>query len=447
MLKTIKPALRTLSLALVMLIGLVMPLGAQEFEVPVLTPGQPVSLALAVGDSRAITYTVTETSEVTLSAISADNQPRLALLRDNEVIASALNAEGNFNITLTALLTPGEYRVAVSTVNAQAGSIIVSVQSEVPVTITEIGLDTVATGAIDSQTPLALYRFGSLEEIVYLYVDSENAAPGLTVSVVDTNTRELLGGVMGGALGLRLTIPAGGSYEVEIRAPSAEVLPAPFVVCLTAVTARGCDFTLNESQTPIEATPTPTAIGESDPVIEVCTVSSANASGVNIRQSANVNAIIIGALPAGASADVLGRSPDGAFYNIILNTTNGWVAASVVITSGACDDLPTVQPPAVIFPTATPTNTPTPTPTPTATPEGPCLLSVFAATNVYTTTIEQIDYLYDQLASGGQLIPNGRTADNAWWRTNYAGAWIPTSAFGNTVTVSGNCNNLPVVTP
>lgn len=442
MLRTIKPALM---LVLVMLTALALPVGAQDETV--LTAGQPVSLTLAVAESRTILYTVTEAREVTLSAISADNQPNLAVLRGTEVVASELNAGGSFNITLTVLLAPGDYRIAVGMVNAQAGSVIVSVQSEVAVPVTEIGLDTVATGAIDNEIPLVMYRFGALEEAAYLYVDSEDGTRGLTVSVVDADTREMLGGVMGGALGIRLTLPAGGAYEVEIRAPTAAALPLPFVVCLTAVSVRGCDFALAESQTPLEVTPTPTASEESGAVVEVCTVSSANASGVNIRQSANVNAIIIGALPSGQTADVLGLSPDGSFYNIILDTTNGWVAASVVVPSGACDDLPTIQPPPVIFPTNTPTATPTPTPTPTATPEGPCLLSVVAATNTYTTTIEQIDYLYDQIAAGGQLIPNGRTADNAWWRTNYAGSWIPTSALGNTVTVSGNCNNLPVVTP
>src|SRR5690606_6511019 len=109
----------------------------------------------------------------------------------------------------------------------------------------------------------------------------------------------------------------------------------------------------------------------------------------------------------------------------------------------------TVNPPQVIAPpTATPppTNTPVPathTPEP---PSGPCLITVNSPTNVYTTTIEVVDYLYDQL-QGGELIPVGRTADGAWYKTNYANAWLPTHVIGHTVSRSGNCNNLPVVSP
>jgi uncharacterized protein YraI len=192
-----------------------------------------------------------------------------------------------------------------------------------------------------------------------------------------------------------------------------------------------------------------------------CTVRSAVAGPVNIRQSASTASAIIGALPNGSDANVTGISPDGGFYNILFNGLNGWVSLSVVTASGDCAGIPVVTAPPIVpqptQPPAQPTTPPTqpattaPTqttaPTATATESGPCLITVVSPVNVYQIPVEQVDYLQDQVGTGGQLIPTGRLADNSWWKTNYASAWIQTSRFGNEVTVSGDCSSLPIVTP
>jgi hypothetical protein len=186
-----------------------------------------------------------------------------------------------------------------------------------------------------------------------------------------------------------------------------------------------------------------------------CTVSPTLAGGANIRQSANVNSIIVGALPGGAVADVLGISPDGAFYNVQYNQINGWTALSAVTASGDCSGVASVNPPPpILIPSPTPIPPtpipPTPTPPPpTATPtqSGPCLITMTGEALVYTQPNAIPDFIYDEVQPGYQLIPVGRLADNSWWHTNYGNSWIETSHFGSEATVTGDCSALPIVSP
>ena len=79
-------------------------------------------------------------------------------------------------------------------------------------------------------------------------------------------------------------------------------------------------------------------------------------------------------------------------------------------------------------------------------PVGPCLITLTQPTFVYTTTIAQMDYLFDQV-QGGQLLVIGRLADNSWWQTNNYGAWLPASALGSTAQIGGNCDSVPITAP
>jgi hypothetical protein len=74
------------------------------------------------------------------------------------------------------------------------------------------------------------------------------------------------------------------------------------------------------------------------------------------------------------------------------------------------------------------------------------LLTLNSPVYVYTQPTAQVDYLFDQVQSG-ELIPVGRLSDNSWWKTNYGNAWVQTNLFGGSITVSGNCGGLPVVSP
>jgi hypothetical protein len=183
--------------------------------------------------------------------------------------------------------------------------------------------------------------------------------------------------------------------------------------------------------------------------VATCTVSPVNAGGANIRQSASLNAIVLGALPSGAFADVIGIAPDRSFYNVLYDGINGWIASSAVSAAGNCDNAPIVQPPQVVpLPlTATPIPPSPVPPMPTATQSGPCLIRMTGEALIYTQPTAGESNIYDEVQPGYELIPVGRLADNSWWQTNYAGAWIQTNLFGSVAQVSGNCSALPIVSP
>jgi len=420
-------------LYMVLALGMSVAVSAQN---PTLTAGQPASADLIAGSALIFDYPLAQTSQVSLQAISAQVQPVVTVLRNGEAIAVQPNASGALTTTLDALLMAGMYQVRVEGANGTSGSVILLVQSETPALITDIGLDTLVSETLDSQVPVALYRFGNLPEAAYLYIDSELPQGGLS-AMVSLEDGAVVGSLGTGVSGVRLTLPLSSATYIVQLTPAEGIAQVPFTLCLTAVSVRGCEFGSG-----VVTSPAATLVGTIFEEV-ACSVTPSNSGGANIRQSASTGSIVIGALPDNASADVLGVSPDKSFFNIQYNTTNGWVAQSVVTSSGQCDTLATVQPPAIIAPTNTPTPTPIP---PTATPEGLCLLNINSPTFTYTTTTELVDYLFDQIQSG-TVEAIGRSQDNRWWQTNYGDSWILTNTFGNTVFVSGGCHNLPVVSP
>jgi len=417
--------------------------GTQNTVGGTLTSSQPASADLPAGGALFFDYALPQTSQVSIQAISAKVQPILTILRNGEVIATQPNTSGALTVTLEALLTNATYQVRVEGANGTSGSVILLVQSETPVGMMTIGLDTLVSETLDVQVPLAFYQFGNLPEPAYLYIDSELPEGKLLAVLKDGDNDAIIGSFSSPMTGIRFTLPAGGRIYVVQLTPEAGSPSVPFTLCLTAVRTHGCEFNGGFNN---PTTPTSTDIPPfSDPITEtpICTVSPTSANGVNIRQSASTGSIVIGALPGNQSADVLGISPDKNFFNIQYNTTNGWVAQSVVTSEGQCDTLDTVQPPPIIAPSNTPTATPIPA---TSTPSGPCLVIINSPTNVYTTTSNHSEHLFDQIQSG-TISVIGRTHDNSWWKLNYSNSWIQTNTFGHSVSTTGACHNLPVVSP
>lgn len=428
---------------LLALAAVVFTAGAQPVDGE-LTVGLPWAGEVNAGLPLRFEYTVSETSAVAIQAAGDTLQPTLRVLSGGVDVAAEANLTGQPAILLNAVLQPGSYVVEVAGANGTAGQVVVFVQRATP--ITPVGLVTgIATdGLVNDSTPAALYEFGNLAEAAYLYVESRLPEWGVNVLIKNVETGQIVGQSLSDVLGARFRFAPGSSnYQVLVSASGASV-EEPFSVCVALVSTGGCEG-------PVTTTDgnSPQPVATEEVVTGGCTVTPNVAGGVNIRQSASTGSIIVGALPGNGVASVLGIAPDNSFFNIEFNAIRGWVAASVVTTAGDCAALPTINPPAVIAPpTATPPPTFTPVP-PTHTPEppsGPCLITITSPTYVYTTTIELVDYLYDQVQSG-ELVPVGRTSDGAWYKTNYANAWLPTRVIGSTVSRSGNCNNLPVVTP
>ncbi len=85
------------------------------------------------------------------------------------------------------------------------------------------------------------------------------------------------------------------------------------------------------------------------------------------------------------------------------------------------------------------------TPPPTPTMGGPCQITMKAAQFVYQQPDTIANTMFDQVQSGRQLTPVGRSADNAWWKTTYFDTWIQTSLLNDTAVISGDCTHLPAL--
>ncbi|MCA9907830.1 MAG: SH3 domain-containing protein, partial [Anaerolineae bacterium] len=384
---------------------------------------------------------------VSLQALGIDIAPVLAVLRDGQTVAADLNAAASPILNLDVFVEPGSYIVQVSAAAGRTGTVVMLVQGETPAQVAPLTAGDSVSGQVGAGTPVAIYSFSAQAEAQYLYVESGLADRGPSVRLTNDDSDQVSASLGADVPGGRFRIPVGTtSYTLEL-AHSGDAETVPYTVCLTTVSAASCE-TFTGLVGPI-VTEEPVAI---------CTVTPVGGA-VNVRQSASVNAVILGALPAGVAAPVIGISPDGTFYFIEVNGVQGWVSFSVVANSGNCD-VPFVSPPPITpqpsaptattlpFPTATPPTQPTaPAPVVTPEPSGPCLITITAPTYVYVTPNATQENLYDQTQAGYQLIPVGRLADNSWWHTNYGGAWIQTSTFGATATVSGDCSGLPVVSP
>jgi uncharacterized protein YgiM (DUF1202 family) len=95
--------------------------------------------------------------------------------------------------------------------------------------------------------------------------------------------------------------------------------------------------------------PTPTQF---DPTPRV----TANVNA-NVRASDNTNSAIVGSLPPGESAPILGISSTGSgwYYIELANGSRGWIAGGIVQVEGSLNAVPRIAPPATPTPTFTPT--------------------------------------------------------------------------------------------
>ncbi|MCC6612998.1 MAG: SH3 domain-containing protein [Anaerolineae bacterium] len=432
-----------IGLVLVLMLSLGMSASAQDVD-GTLAANEPVSVEIAqAGQSFRFAYTLNEARVVSLQALGIDVAPVLAILRDGQTVAADLNAGALPILNLDVFLDAGSYVVQVSAGGAGTGTVVLLVQRETPAAVTPLATGGTVGAEVSQAVPVVIYSFAAATEPLFLYVESGLPDRGPSVRLTDDATGEMSGSLSAALAGGRFRIPAGAStYQLELSHGGGDTA-VPFTVCLTTVSASGC-----ESFTGLVA-----PVVTEEPVA-ICTVTP-EAGSVNVRQSASVNAIILGTLPAGVAAPVIGISPDGAFWFIEVGGVQGWVATSVVFSNGNCN-VSFVSPPPVTPQPSAPTPTPLPFPTaasqptapsPVTTPEptGPCLITVTAPMYTYTTPNANQETIYDQAQAGYQFIPSGRLADNTWWRLGDGSAWIQTSSFGVTATVTGDCSGLPIV--
>ncbi len=116
--------------------------------------------------------------------------------------------------------------------------------------------------------------------------------------------------------------------------------------------------------TPIPPTPTFTATPTWTPTPKPAVV--VRSRRLNVRAGPSTLHPRIGMVTKGERLDVLGKTPDGTWWQIRLNDgTLGWVYAKLVQPEGPINEVQVAQNIPTPPPTPTPTYTPTPRPTPT----------------------------------------------------------------------------------
>lgn len=162
---------------------------------------------------------------------------------------------------------------------------------------------------------------------------------------------------------LRLTVNvSGGTPESVIVSPlRIENVPPPFAVTPTPVVPEATATSLVPAATEV---PPPTAVPTEDSTPRV-TISATPQGNVRAGDSTFYN--IVATVPTGTTARITGISNRGSgWYQIQLDDgRTGWVAPSIVTTSGNLSGLPRIEPPPPPPPTATPIPTAVPaTPVP-----------------------------------------------------------------------------------
>jgi uncharacterized protein YraI len=158
---------------------------------------------------------------------------------------------------------------------------------------------------------------------------------------------------------------APGSYTLEIKAyNSKNQVNEPKTISVSAVADGG-----SGTPTPTPTPATPTATISSIPGLRTLT-------DLNVRSGPGTFYDLVGLLPAGSLAEIVGRDEGRQWWQVRFNLVPGglaWVAADPDFSETAnVENVPVVPPPPT--PTGTPTNTPSPTatstdtPTPTSTP-------------------------------------------------------------------------------
>lgn len=405
---------------------------AQQSSLGTLTIGQALINNIDASQPTLTYNLVLETpAQVTLQAFGQTAQPALFILSGEAALASETNPSGQFTVTLTATLGAGVYTVNVQAVNNTSGVVGVILTEVNSITVVSLPIGQSVDGSVSMAQPIAVFVAPAIDDLGALIITSASPTGGPSVVLIDESTSEEAGRISSSLVGGRFLIPSRGrTYRIEVTSTES----VSFNICWVAASVGGCDGSA------ISAPPQPSDT--------TCTLTPSS-TNVNIRSSASTSAPVVGGLAFGTSAEVLGIAPDGSFYNIRVGALTGWVSAAVVTLQGTCNPAVITPPPFVAVPTAAPTQPPpqptSPPPQPTV-PTGPCLLTINSPVFVYTQPIADVSYLQDQVQMG-ELIPIGRLADNSWWKTNYFSAWVQTSLFGSALTVSGNCTNLPIVSP
>lgn len=345
-----------------------LPIEIGENQTGSLTTAAPILRYVLLVDSA-------QTINVRVFAITPGLLPLVTVLDGNgSVVAVAQN-----NGTQTAIqaagiqVQPGLYRLEVSSANNMPGDVLVNVQGIQVAPPTPLPIGQIVNGSVSSTAPIIRYSFvGAADQGRWLFVQSLLATGGPSVTLFDGVTNESLASVGSRMRGTRLQIPAGGSsFIVEVTHGGSASAEAYLICVALENNPASCPVTGNVVPTqppPIVITEVvvPTLPATQLPPLppsSVCILGSATGQVVNVRFGPSTTFPVLTTMNSTTIANVIGKLPDGTWYQINVGGLTGWISATVVRLGGPCQLVP------IVVPTATPTIgapvTLTPTPTQT----------------------------------------------------------------------------------
>jgi hypothetical protein len=322
-----------------------------------------------------------ETVIVQVLAITPGLNPTVRVQDPSGVLVADIPNSGAANIVQTSvtLSTPGVYLIEVRSATNALGQFVISVQAGAPLAPpTPLVLGAEISGIVNAQIVQQSYSFAASPQApLLLHVSAEGEAAPVVMLFDQANPQPI---AVSGAqlLGARYPIPAGGSSYIVRVSHSGALAAVPYTVCVEIVGSGLCPdpFASSAPQTiptvvviPTQAAAVPTQPPVVVPTVNVatippnvCAVSPAGGSAINVRSLATTASTIVGTLPAGQTLVVTGRTSDNAWFRVNYSGLIAWVASSVAIATGNCAGIQIVATP---FPTLTPTSTFTRTFTPT----------------------------------------------------------------------------------
>ena len=350
--------------------GAPIPIAVGENQTGQLTELQP-TVTYAVG------ITQPQSINVAVFAITPGFAPTFRVLDPFGVVLDAPSTLG----TATAVQAspvfggPGVYTIEVASGNGAFGQFLITLQPGEPVLPpTPLTLGQPVTGTLSPQAGRQAYSFAAAQtDVLIISVDSDAPTGGPVVMLRDAVTGETLGVSSARLGGVRFRIPRGvENYLIEITDGDAQT-PVPYRVCVGSETGQpSCPLAAGQQvgviptlttipqQVVVTATPFPTQALAPLPSTGPCIVASSSGGVVNVRSGPSTDFNVVSQLVGLGTGQVIGRLPDGSWYQITVNGLIGWISGSVVRTGGVCSSVPIVFPP-----TAVPTTTGIPSPTAT----------------------------------------------------------------------------------
>lgn len=346
-----------LLLALVLL--LVFPLGMlRGQDAMTLAPGSAVVGTIGA-DQSAVTYSFNGNAGdvVTLRAVAitpgADpnltlagpNQQPLAF-NDNEsylpqATASALTFRLQQTGAHTAIVrgTPGDFVLTLAILPAADS--------------TGLEADTPANIALPAANPAQVFEFNTDPfQATTLLLNVSPTAADVRIEVRNA-TGEVVAMLQNNVQNVCLNLGPGD----EVHTVTVTSLPESTGTVTLTVSNAPCELGAVRADVP----PVATTPFDPVPIEGVCAASGPN--NINIRTEPTTQSGVVALLPSGQPIQVVGQNDGGSWYAVQGEFVQGWIAASVVFTTGPCDGLP------ILSTNATPTATPAPESTAETTPE------------------------------------------------------------------------------